>query len=864
MLISTQDAPHISRFNSQSTGNATLVGSDNGYSSPISPFPFGDFSSQVPAVPYTGQWFYLDQVPPKLLKELQRQCDPSSPIKDEAKHPLAKGAAKIKAWARPGKQGIDIKLRQKITAEHDEVTQIRLEPALDFLRPDKPFAVELPETSGEICELAEWNEPQELPAEPSLSRRVSAMFSDSDTLPRYEPRRETGTEEHSIAGRQVESPVLEHRRGRSNSVSRFSFVATPPRGLSLSRPDEQPVQDRTAEGQTNEKDGSADAAATASSAIPVSSEPQTDLERVSSQLQQEREIRTRYESLLQDVREELSKQRHERRQSSESGVKQILTGLKVAKTARYETETDVEPPSPVESQVQTPPRERRSVLQGKRKAVHSKAPAGKGSSSKAKRAGEARGTPNSPGGRSPLVAKRKDKAGSSNGERSPIVSAKDRTSPVAAIPQTPNVTFVEPVRDESEVPVDDDLEIPTVANTGSGPAQRQKLPLITTTFHPASRDPSPLEQNAVYGTADPWVSHCPPHKPHGGLSDFAGSAFAATARGLIRGIDWVQRTYGPEPDLEPGKVRVRWTCACGQQLYDDYIEKRPGAARELEAYLNRPRMHTDSAPTTPASAQSSRVFSPNASFATLPSTNTSLSSNGLSRGTTPGGKGDAKPPRTFTALPAYLPYTFAPEPPWLLTCANEDRHTPKLAHLDMHPQKIRSDRDLALALREHYFRVNRRWWRTLRLRGLTSIAFVQFEVHQNRVADIRKCPDVPAPGHSDYDFQPGDLLPPVGSAYLLHLFRHPGDYDGELITYLRAPKRNGRLQMGVGWGVNMVEGFEAARVWLTVSTFFAAGSLVFAIAWATKMRDVQGAFGVAAYVCTLGALVVGWLQAALG
>ena len=113
----------------------------------------------------------------------------------------------------------------------------------------------------------------------------------------------------------------------------------------------------------------------------------------------------------------------------------------------------------------------------------------------------------------------------------------------------------------------------------------------------------------------------------------------------------------------------------------------------------------------------------------------------------------------------YGPYSPLPEPPWLLTCANEDRFTPKLAHLDMAPHKVRSDKDLALSLREHYFNVNKKWWRALRIRGLTTIEFVQFEVHQNRFADIR-CQDMPVPGTEQYDFEPAELFPPVSYAPL--------------------------------------------------------------------------------------------------
>lgn len=107
------------------------------------------------------------------------------------------------------------------------------------------------------------------------------------------------------------------------------------------------------------------------------------------------------------------------------------------------------------------------------------------------------------------------------------------------------------------------------------------------------------------------------------------------------------------------------------------------------------------------------------------------------------GSGDAKPQQTLSGLPANSQYSPFYEPPWLLTCANEDRYASKVSHLDMAPHKITSDKELAKSLRDHYFfSINKKWWRSLRIRGLTTIEFVQFEVHQNRFADIRKCPDM--------------------------------------------------------------------------------------------------------------------------
>lgn len=203
---------------------------------------------------------------------------------------------------------------------------------------------------------------------------------------------------------------------------------------------------------------------------------------------------------------------------------------------------------------------------------------------------------------------------------------------------------------------------------------------------------------------------------------------------------------------------------------------------------------------------------------------------------------------------------------WLLTCANEDRFATKLSHLEMSRQQIRSDKDFATLLRDHYFSLNRKWYRVMKLRGLTTINFVQFEVHHNRFTDIRKCPDMPSSEAIEYDYDrmAGDLIPPVGSQYLLHLFKHPEDYDSELIAYLRSPKKSGRLDLGVGWGIHLVEGFLPERVWMLTMGFFSLASLVFGITWAAKKDDVQGAFGVAAWIVTLSALAIGYLQACLG
>jgi len=186
-----------------------------------------------------------------------------------------------------------------------------------------------------------------------------------------------------------------------------------------------------------------------------------------------------------------------------------------------------------------------------------------------------------------------------------------------------------------------------------------------------------------------------------------------------------------------------------------------------------------------------------------------------------------------------------------------------MRHLDVNSSKINSDKDLAISLGALHTQVNRnKWYKILKLRGLINIKFVQFELHRNRYADISCSPAVPNPHFPEgYEFTPHELTPPVGSNYLMHLFKHPEDYDDELITYLRTPKRRDRLEIGTGWGLQLVEGFLAERVWAMIAGLFVCGSLAFAIAWSTmRDGDMQGAFGVAGWMVAVAGLMITSVQ----
>ncbi|KNG46731.1 transcription factor c2h2 [Stemphylium lycopersici] len=358
-----------------------------------------------------------------------------------------------------------------------------------------------------------------------------------------------------------------------------------------------------------------------------------------------------------------------------------------------------------------------------------------------------------------------------------------------------------------------------------------------------------------------------------------GLAFNALSDKVYDGFKLLRDAIGTEQPVPEGHVRVRWTCTCGDPLYDDFIEQRPNAARLLEAYLNRPRAHTPRSPTSQSSTASSMtsIFDSASRASTLATpSSTHGGPDPWSRGNDPS---KYSPSRIRSDNPFSVRMPSFAEESWLLTCANEGRMTPKIVHLDVNESRIRSDKDLATSLREHYDQLNYRWFNWARLRGLTTIEFVQFEVHRNRFADIRATPSMPpksasssvsatteqdksrAPSQQPYTFEPNDLLPPVGSTYLLHLFQHPNDYDGELITYLRCPKRRQRLEFGMGWGVHLVEGFLAQRVWAVTMGVCGLGSAAFAILWTIKKDDIQGAFGVAQWVLGIAVLLVGAMQA---
>ncbi|KAL8784679.1 MAG: hypothetical protein Q9195_008940 [Heterodermia aff. obscurata] len=321
--------------------------------------------------------------------------------------------------------------------------------------------------------------------------------------------------------------------------------------------------------------------------------------------------------------------------------------------------------------------------------------------------------------------------------------------------------------------------------------------------------------------------------------------------------------YEPSHRMEPSRGVMLTFCyvqRCGSQLYDDFIELRHGAAKELEDHLNecgRTRSaDRSSASTVPPTEQS---HSNSSSTLEIHAARESIEMKEDTQSQTS---------QELSELTSPAIIDIGPEGRWLLMCAKTNMKPTSLTQLDVCTSG--SDRELFEALKQAYTSLKSRMSRIFSLKAVKSIKFVQFELHLKNYVDIRKVPDLPPLAQKDnYLYQPCDLIPPVGEHLMTHLFHHPEDANAQKsITFLRTPKKRKQKlivcpQQGtrIGWGVHLVEGWVLKRVWLATLVVFVVGSVVFAVCWAVLEGDLQGAAGVGGYVVALMGLVLGTVQA---
>lgn len=145
-------------------------------------------------------------------------------------------------------------------------------------------------------------------------------------------------------------------------------------------------------------------------------------------------------------------------------------------------------------------------------------------------------------------------------------------------------------------------------------------------------------------------------------------------------------------------------------------------------------------------------------------------------------------------------------------------------------------------------------------------------MYGSEFVDIRKIDDVPPPGYEDYRYAPAppDVVPPIGSKRMMHLYHHPEHAGSHSICLSRFPKKlKEKLRccpvkgVNPGWGLQFVEGWDEKKIWTIVFVVFVSGSLLVAIMLMALRRNLQDAFSVAAYMATTATVTIRFMQAVL-
>ncbi|KAK6601362.1 hypothetical protein H4I96_06703 [Botrytis cinerea] len=321
----------------------------------------------------------------------------------------------------------------------------------------------------------------------------------------------------------------------------------------------------------------------------------------------------------------------------------------------------------------------------------------------------------------------------------------------------------------------------------------------------------------------------------------------------------MQMLFRKHEILPNATQRMIWTCKCGHASYDDFAELpgREGAvadfAKELmqAGYITRAQI-------------TNRPLGMKLWIGGRIQNGINLISRKLSniRNTPLPTFVKASPPKNPVCLPA-------DECRWLHLCMKKKPYATHLKPLHVckdENQDPLTDKTFFRTLK-HAYDEEKTWkdWAVLKLR---RIEFMGFEACPDDYVDHIKPNDLP-PTTNEYDFAPPPppkMVPPIGPEHMLHLFQDcPSVSDVNSNFYLqRIPRRKiepiafnaNSLSENLGWGLHFVEGLNTS---LAVTVMFILSSvlgIIFALCWTILEKDIQGAFGVAAYITSVMTLAV--------
>lgn len=150
--------------------------------------------------------------------------------------------------------------------------------------------------------------------------------------------------------------------------------------------------------------------------------------------------------------------------------------------------------------------------------------------------------------------------------------------------------------------------------------------------------------------------------------------------------------------------------------------------------------------------------------------------------------------------------------------------------------------------------------------GGTDVIEIQFEMYRDGISGVRSQPSVPPETTRDdyiYDPTPPELMPPIGSNILVHFFENPQHSSVLPDLYRRIPKKLRKKLIpcqwkgsAIGWGIQFVEGLNTFLFFICGCGGFLLCFLV-ALAWTIAKDDIQGGFGLGAFLLTFMAFCGG-------
>ncbi|KAF2685721.1 hypothetical protein K458DRAFT_300149 [Lentithecium fluviatile CBS 122367] len=349
---------------------------------------------------------------------------------------------------------------------------------------------------------------------------------------------------------------------------------------------------------------------------------------------------------------------------------------------------------------------------------------------------------------------------------------------------------------------------------------------------------------------------------------------------ILRRIMWTFDTFLVatgylEPPLEPARVRLRWKCRCGESFTSDVRMYETDGVSELKAHVER--VTGSEVTLTPYSRNSTNqryvyqrpglwlqkaltrlatTFKRTSKQCMLPQHNPNSNTTHSTQGTN----------------------SHHQNTNYLLACMHSGQYG-KMLHQDC-IDTIDTDRKLFCFLRQQFTHCRGRFRTILSLKKVKGIYFVRFNLFMSGSVEVRyhhqccenTCECIPPKSlvepspQAEYRCKPAGPLksgPPVLPDLLSHYFAKPSciiDKDNSILS--RLPKRisselQGKLGEPVeGWGIYYQEGWDGDIITLVVVVMFLMGSLLFGILWSRLKMDVQGAFGVSAWIITAGALFI--------